>query len=140
MACAFHVNPDHQFVLLRPAGEFTESEFIALSKAVWTHPDREPHFTHLWDTRPIEKLVMNASVIPMYRTFRAEHEEQETVGKVAIVTTRPNVRTFALMIVQIGKLDRLTLQPFSNMEAAAGWADLPLRVLTEIPDAQWITP
>jgi hypothetical protein len=137
MACAYHVNPEHEFVLLRPTGTFTESEFIALSRAVWTHPDREPHFHHVWDTRPIDELVMNASVISMYRDFRSEHEEQETVGKVAIVTTRALIRTFALMIVQVGHLDRLTLRPFSDMETAAEWVHLPLSVLTEIPEDEW---
>lgn len=137
MACAYHVNPEHEFVLLRPTGEFTESEFLALTRAVWSHPDREPHFSHVWETRPIDKLVMNASVIPMYRDFLDEHEGQETVGKVAIVTTRALIRTFALMIVQIGHLDRLTLRPFSDMATAAEWVHLPLDVLTVIPDDQW---
>lgn len=139
MACAYHVNSEHEFVLLRPTGEFTESEFIDLSRAVWTHPDRKPHFSHIWDTRPIDKLIMNASVIPMYRDFLSEHKEQEPKGKVAIVTTRTMIRTFALMLVQIGRLDRLTLQPFSDMETAAEWVDLPVEVLTEIPEDEWTT-
>ena len=140
MPLAFHVAPEYQLVLFRPIGRLTESDFITLCRAAYTHPDRSPDFVHFWDTRAIDELVMNVSVIPMYRNFLAEHEHQITTGRVAVVSGRSMTRTFAFMLANAAKRMQATIRLFDDVETAADWVDLPPDALTNVPDAQWTKP
>jgi hypothetical protein len=140
MTCAYHVNPEHQLVIFRPTGQFTETTFIDLCRAAYTDPTREPHFAHVWDTRNIDELVMDVDVIPMYRTLLEEHQNQITEGKVAIVTTRIVTQTFASMLIQVDHRGPATFQLFEAMEAAAEWVGLPMQALEDIPESQWTVP
>lgn len=140
MACAYFIDPEHELVLYRPTGRFTESDFMSVSRAVWSDPARKPHFAHVWKAQGIDELVMKASILPMYRDFLATHEEQKTVGKIAVITKRSITRTFASMLIHVGNFDRSTFQTFDDVEAAAQWINLPVEVLTDIPDREWTEP
>lgn len=131
MACSYRVDPEHQLVLFRPSGQFTERDFIALCRAAYAHPDRTPQCAHVWDTRFIDELVMNANVIPMYRDFLAENRTRITEDKVAVIATRPMTETFASMLVQIGEHESATFRLFDSLEAAAEWLDRPVEALSD---------
>jgi hypothetical protein len=140
MSTAYHVDPEYEVVLYRPAGRFTESDFIALLRAAWSDPIREPHFAHVWLTHAVDELAMDATVIPMYRDLLAAHDEQITTGKVAVVTTRALTRRFASMVIQVGRRHRGTFRIFEAVDAAAEWTGVPVEVLTKGPDADWTSP
>jgi len=79
MSSTYYVDPDRDLVLVRPTGRFTETVLIELCRAIYDDPDREPHFSTVWDARAIDELVMGAEVIPMYRAFLAENAERDGV-------------------------------------------------------------
>ena len=140
--CAFvmafyHVNVDHSVVVLRPVGRFTERDLTALLQAVLDDARRTPQFDHVWDTRDIDELVMDADVISMYRTLLDENEARITRRKVAIVATRTLTRTFAAMLAQVSRKHPGTFQFFEGMEAVAEWTGVPDAALTSIPDRDW---
>lgn len=136
MTC-YHVNAEHTVVLLRPTGRFAEGDLIDLIQAVLDDPRRRPHFNHVWDTRHIDELVMDADVISMYRTLLDENTGRITQEKVGIVATRPLTRTFSAMLAQTSRQHPAAFQLFETLETAAEWVEVPASVLTNIPDAEW---
>jgi hypothetical protein len=134
----YHVDADHSVVLFRPTGQFTEHDLIALIEAALDDPRRTPQFVHVWDTRDIDELVMDADVITMYRTFLDENAARITQEKVAIVATRTLTRTFASMLAQVSGQHPATFRLFDDLEAAAGWVGVPSPVLTDVPDHDWM--
>jgi hypothetical protein len=140
MARTYCVDPEHQLVLLRPTGRFTERDFIALCRAAYAHPDRTPQYAHVWDTRFIDELVMDVDVISMFRDFLADTEARATEGKVAVITTRVMTETFASMLIQIGEQRPATFQLFTTVPAAAEWLELPAEALADDPDRPWLEP
>ena len=139
MRNAFYVDDTHAFVLIRPTGEFTETDFVNLCREVYDHPKREPRFAHIWDTRSIEALVMGADVIELYRHFLQDSKGSATTGDVAVVATRTMVSVLARMLAeirkQIGEEDTFY---FENLETAAESLEIPVTALKEIPDEKWI--
>jgi hypothetical protein len=136
MAC-YHVNAEHTVVLLRPTGRFTEDDLVDLIQTVLTDPRRRPAFNHVWDTRDIDELVMDADVIPMYRTLLDKKADRIAQEKVAIVATRPLTRTFSAMLAQVSRRHPAAFQLFETLEAAAGWVGVPAPVLIDVPDDDW---
>lgn len=137
MACAYHVNAGHDLVLFRPNGRFGGDDFIALCRAAYDDPRRTPQFSHVWDTRSIDELVMEVDVISTYRAFLSENQERLTEEKVAIIATRAMTRTFASMLVQVSKQSPATFQLFNSVQAAADWIGVPGTALTGVPEQDW---
>jgi hypothetical protein len=133
----YHVNVDHSIVLLRPVGRFTEHDLIILLRTVLDDARRTPQFNHVWDTRDIEELVMDADVISMYRDLLTDHEDRITRGKIAIVATRTLTRTFASMLIQVSRKHPGVFRLFEGMEAVAEWVGVPTSSLTSIPESDW---
>jgi len=136
MTC-YHVNVEHTVVLLRPKGRFAEGDLIDLLQAVLEDSRRRPSFTHVWDTRDIDELVMDADVISMYRTLLDENTDRLEQEKVAIVATRPLTRTFSSMLAQTSRQHPAAFQLFETLKTAAEWVGVPASVLTSIPDSEW---
>jgi hypothetical protein len=134
---AYHINVDHAFVLFRPTGQFTECDLINLIQAVFDDPRRSPTFTHVWDTRAIDKLVMDADVISMYRNLIDENVDRIPEEKVAVVASRAVTRTFASMLIQVSKEHPATFQLFERLEGAADWIGVPPAALTTVADDTW---
>jgi len=133
----YHVNVEHAFVLFRPTGRFAERDLIHLIQTVLEDPRRTPQFTHVWDTRDIDELVMDADVISMYRDLLTEKEDRITRGKIAIVATRTLTRTFASMLIQVSRKHPGVFRLFEGMEAVAEWVGVPTSSLTSIPESDW---
>jgi len=133
MSSAYHIDPEHNLVLVRPAGRFTETAFIQLCRTIYDDPDRRPHFSSIWDARAIDELVMDAEVIPMYRAFLAENADRVTQGQVAIVTDREIATTFASMLIQVGKNRVGAYEIFSSLASAAAWMGVPPEALSNPP-------
>jgi hypothetical protein len=131
MPCVYKVNRRHEFVLLRPSGRFTETDFIETCRAYYDHPDREPTFAHLWDGRSIDELVMNVDVIALYRDFLEENEERATVGDVVVIATRSMTETFATMLIQVSDLQAATYRLCRSLEEAADALGVPLAALRD---------
>jgi len=121
MPSAYHIDPEHNLVLVRPAGRFTETAFIQLCRTLYDDPDRSPYYSVIWDVRAIDELVMDAAVIPMYRDFLAENADRLTQGPVAIVTDREIATTFASMLIEVGKNRVGAYEIFSSLASAAAW-------------------
>lgn len=134
---AYHIDVDHDFVLFRPTGQFTERDLINLIQAAFEDPRRSPDFTHVWDTQAIDELVMDADVISMYRNLLDENADRITEDKVAVIASRAVTRTFASMLIQVSKEHPATFQLFERMEGAADWIEVPTSALTAIPDRDW---
>lgn len=138
MACAYHVDAEHELILIRPTGRFEGGDFVDLCRAVYEDDRRDPGFAHVWDTRAVDELVMDADVIPKYREFLAEYEAQATEGKVPILATRAVTRTFASMIVQVSKERPATFRLFDDVDAVAEWVGVPASALTHVSDGEWV--
>jgi hypothetical protein len=140
MSYSFYVNNEYEFVLIRPWGEFTEDEFIDVSRAFYNHPTREPDFAHIWDTQSIDRLVMDANVIDMYRAFLAENSDRSSSDRVAIIATRTMVETLSRMLAELNRQQtNQEISFFNDLASAASWLGLPLEVLTDIPASAWMT-
>lgn len=137
MAHAYRVEAEDALVLFRPTGRFNETDFIDLSRAAYDDPRRKPHFAHVWDTRAIDELVMDADVISMYRNLLTENADRITQGKVAVIATRGLTRTFASMLIQVSTDHPATFRLFEHGEAAAAWIGIPESDLTNVPDHGW---
>lgn len=134
---AYHINLDHNFVLFRPTGQFTERDLIDLIQAVFEDPRRNPSFVHVWDTQAIDELVMDADVISMYRNLLDDNADRITEEKVAVIASRAVTRTFASMLIQVSKQHPATFQLFERAEVAADWVGIPASALTAVPDQDW---
>ena len=108
MASPYRVDPQHDLILVCPTGVFSETEFISLLRAIYDDPDREPHFSAVWDTRFIDELSMGVRVIPMYRRFLAENAARMTEGNICIITGWDTARTFASMLIRLAAPDAPT--------------------------------
>ena len=133
MPSTYHVDPEQELILVRPTGRFTEEEFIQLCRALYDDPDREPQFAVIWDTRDIDELVMDADVIPEYKSFLRENEDRLTQGPIAIIADRALTRTFASMLTQVGNKHVGAYEIFSTPDEAAQWIGLPDTALSDLP-------
>jgi hypothetical protein len=133
MPPTYYVDPDRRLVLTRPTGRFTETTLIALCQAIYDDPDREPQFSTVWDVREVDELVMDASVIPMYRAFLAENAGRITQGQIAVITDREMATTFASMLIEIGRAKVGAYEIFSDLPSAATWLDVPTEALSDPP-------
>lgn len=131
MSCALKVDSRHELVLIRPSGRFTEAEFIETCRAFYAHPDREPTFSHVWDSRFIDELVMKVDVIALYRNFLEANRERATVGDVAVIASRSLTETFATMLVEVSGLPAATYRLYDSAEEVAEELGVPLAVLTD---------
>ena len=141
MGYSFYVDEENEFVLVRPSGTFTETEFIDANRAFYNHPNRAPRFAHVWDTRPMDKLVLGVRTIDMYRNFLDENRERASDDRVAVIATRTRVETLSRMMSEINK--QRTDQDFRffrSFEPVAEWLDIPLGAFTDISNEQWISP
>jgi broad specificity phosphatase PhoE len=140
MSYAYHVDPDHGLVLVRPSGQFTDDELIEVFRRFLQHPDRDPDFDHVWDTSSLDELVVDVGVIDKYRSVLDEHAERVGDGRVAVVAHRETTRMLATMLFSLGNGQRQRTQRiFETLEQVADWLELPVSVLTGIPDDQWIS-
>jgi hypothetical protein len=137
MACAYCVDPGDELVLFRPTGRFTETNFIALCRAAYDDSRRRSHFAHVWDTRAIDELIMDATVISMYRELLVEKADRVTEGKVAVIATRALTRTFASMLIQVSKDHPATFRLFGQVEAAAEWVGVSTSALIGMSERDW---
>lgn len=137
MNCAYHVSVDQAAVLFRPAGRFTEVEFIQLLRVALADPRRSRQFAHIWDTREIDELVMDSDVISMYRTLLNENVDRLAQEKVAIIAKRPLTRTFSSMLARVSPRHPAVFQLFETMESAADWVGVSASALTNIPAQDW---
>jgi hypothetical protein len=133
MPSTYHVDPEQELILVRPTGRFTETAFIQLCRALYDDPDREPSFSVIWDTRDIDELVMDADVIPEYKTFLRENEDRLTQGPIAIIADRALTKTFASMITQVGNELVGACEIVSTPDEAAQWLDIPNSALSDLP-------
>jgi hypothetical protein len=133
MASSYRVDPQHDLILVCPTGVFSETEFISLLESIYDDPDREPHFSAVWDTRFIDELAMGVQVISMYRTFLAENADRVTEGKIAIITGWDTARTFASMLIRLVEPGAPTYRVVDTRDAAAAWMDLPTEALSTFP-------
>ena len=140
MSCTFKVDPRHELVLLRPTGRFTEAEFIEVCHACYDHPDREPTFAHVWDTRSIDELVMDVDVISEFRDFLTVNQERATKSTVLVIATRSVTETFATMLVQVSELQAATYRLCRSVEEAADALGVPVAVLTTEVGFQRVEP
>jgi hypothetical protein len=129
----YAVDPHFGFVLVRPAGRFTEEAFIELCRAVYDDPDRQPHYSAIWDARGIDELVMDADVIPMYKRFLRENAHRVTQGQVAIVSDRELATTFASMLIEVGRSRVGAFELFETLDAAARWIGIPPQAIADLP-------
>jgi hypothetical protein len=130
MSCAYKVDCRHELVLIRPTGRFSEAEFIGACRACYGHPDREPTFAHVWDTRFIDELVMDVGVISQFRDFLAANQERATEGTVLVIATRSVPETFATMLGQVSDLQATTYRLCGSAEEAADVLGVPVAALT----------
>ena len=138
MSYAFYVDEAHEFVLIRATGTFTETEFVDASKAFYKHPDRKPHFAHVWDARSIDELVMDVTVIEMYNSFLEEYGELSTEGKVAVIVSRTMTEVLSRMLIEINKKwTEQTHRIFQDLEPAAEWLEIPLDAFLDVPEEAW---
>lgn len=133
METAYHVDPQRELILVRPTGRFSETTFIELCRAIYDDPEREPHFSALWDTRAIDELIMDASVIPMYKNFLSENEHRVAEGRIAIVTDKGMAETFAKMLTEVVEAPAPTYRVFHGVEPAAEWLGVSAEELAEYP-------
>ena len=133
MPSTYHVDPEQELILVRPTGRFTEEEFIQLCRALYDDPDRTPQFAVIWDTRAVDELVMDADVIPEYKTFLRENEDRLTQGPIAIIADRALTKTFASMLTQVGREHVGACEVVSTPEEAARGVDLPDTALSNLP-------
>lgn len=137
MGSFYHFNADHALVFFRSTGRFTEHDFINLLRAAYDDPRHTPNFSHVWDSRDVEELVVDPNVINMYRDLLNEYESQIAREKIAIVAVRTITRTFSSMLARVGTGHPATFQLFDDLEAAAEWVGVPASVLTEVPGQAW---
>lgn len=137
MGSFYHLDTEHELALFRATGRFTESDLVELLRSVYEDPCHTPTFDHVWDSRGIEKLVVDADVIGMYRDLLDEYEGQISRGKVAVVAVRTLTRTFTSMLIGVGANHPATFQVFPDMEAAAAWIGVPPSATTDVPDHGW---
>lgn len=139
MAYAYCIDRRYSVVVVRPSGQFTESQFIELLRAMYNDPDRDPSFCHVWDTRSIHELTMDVDVIPRYKAFLGEHEEEVVGGQVAIIATHATTRLFATMLMEINERETTqTVQLFADVESAAEWLDVPEQTISDVPEDRWV--
>lgn len=133
MPSTYHVDPEQEFIFVRPTGRFTDKAFIQLCRVLYDDPDREPRFAVIWDTRDIDELVMDADVIPEYKAFLRENEDRLTQGPIAIIADRALTTTFASMLTQVGKKYVGKYEIVSTPEEATRWIGLPNAALFDLP-------
>lgn len=119
MPSPYHIDPEHELILVRPTGRVNEDTFLQLCRALYDDSTRDPQFSVVWDTRSVDELVMDADIIPDFKAFLRENEHRLTQGPVAIVAERPLTRTFASMLIQVGKEYVGPYEIVSSLEEAA---------------------
>lgn len=134
MASSYRVDPQHDLILVCPTGVFSETEFISLLRAIYDDPDREPHYSAVWDTRFIDELSMGVRVIPMYRRFLAENSDRVTEGDICVITGWDTARRFASMLIRLAAPSAPTYKVVESRGAAAEWLDRPPEVFSGLPE------
>lgn len=133
----YHVNAERELVLFHSTGRFTGGDFIDLLRAAHDTPQHKPDFSHIWDTRAIDELVVDTEVISMYRDLLSEYGGKISRGKIAVVTVRALTRTVSTMVMELRTEHPAIYRFFDDLEGAAEWIGVPVSAVTDIPEREW---